>query len=97
MSNVLGAICGESMDIWLGVPTPTRPRCAAGHRARFMRPRYSRQNADTVYLRDYKCRCGNVITWAENLELPHNGWWQARMARLDARMHAFAVSRMVGC
>ena len=72
-------ICGESSDLWLGVPPPKAPHCENGHRRIVMRWRVRKHG--------FLCRhCGHVMSEGENLQAVHNTWWRERSARLDQRM-----------
>ena len=69
------AICGEGLDLYLGVPSPKRPRCANGHRERYMEYR-SRIDG-------FRCmKCRREISWQDNIDSPHNDWYRARCKRL---------------
>ena len=75
-------ICGPSMDTWLGVPPPTRPRCSNGHRERYMD--YRKRIGTAGGFRCMKCRA--EITWQENIDAPHNAWYRERKASLPERL-----------
>ena len=59
------AVCG-GYSPYYDPPPPTRPRCANGHRARYMRLRVK---AEPAYICDL---CGAGMTWADNLARPEN-------------------------
>ena len=77
------SVCGESMDMWLGLPPASRPRCANGHRERYMEGRARLYDGRG----GWQCRkCKNTMTWTENLQGPHNAWWRERRERLRQRI-----------
>ena len=77
-------VCGESMDDWLGLPPPSRPRCEgkwAGdpHRERYMEYRKR--------LDGFQCmKCRREVSWQDNLDAPHNQRWRERRDRQAERM-----------
>ena len=71
------AICGDSLDAYLGPPPPKQPTCDDGHRRILMVWRVRRQG--------YWCRhCGRVMTEEENIARPENAWYRERVQRLLA-------------
>ena len=71
------------MDIDLGVPSPHRPRCAAGHRERYME--YRKRLYDGAG--GWKCgKCGHSMTHIANLDAPHNKWWMDRRRQQMERL-----------
>ena len=77
----MNAICGNSMDSYLGVPAPTRPKCANGHRAILMHWR--------VRLDGYICRhCGRHMSEKDNIARSENAWWRARIEAVEAALRS---------
>lgn len=75
-------ICGESLDEYLGLPPPSRPRCSNGHRERYMD--YRSRIGDQGRFRCMKCRA--EVTWQDNIQGEHNDWYRARVARFEKRI-----------
>ena len=81
------AICGEYLDDYLGPPPPESPKCRFGKPGNTHRERYMEYRKGVGEHGGFRCtKCGSEVTWEDNILMPHNDWYRARVARFEKRL-----------